>query len=243
VPETLLPSAILAKKARTPPPPRRQVQAPQQRSTPRAPRDSRTFLYVLAFAGLGVVLLGGILALVAFGGGDGSSAAISSKYCTEESFPGLQPEHRNTPNAKVDYNSFPPSSGPHYAQWAPWGWYEDPIRQTILVHNLEHGGVVIQYGRDVSEGDIRKLQSFFQDDPNGLVVAPYPRLGREFALTAWNAPPYDRTQTDVKDVDAGNGYVMTCTRFDGDAFEEFRDERRGKGGERYPVSDLVPGRQ
>ena len=49
-----------------------------------------------------------------------------------------------------------------------------------------------------------------------------------------------RTSTEV---DAGNGYVMTCTRFDEETFEEFRDQRRGKGGERYPVSDLVPGRQ
>jgi hypothetical protein len=243
-PEALLPSAILPKKARTPPPPRRHVQAPQQRSTPRAPRDRRTVLYVLAFAGLGVILLGGILALVAFGGGNGgSSAAIGSRYCTEESYPGLQPAHRNTPDAKVNYNSFPPSSGPHYAQWAPWGLYEDPIKQTILVHNLEHGGIVIQYGSGVSDSDVRKLQSFFQDDPNGLVVAPYPRLGKEFALTAWNAPPYDRTEEDVADVDAGNGYVMTCTRFDRGAFEEFRDERRGKGGERFPVDELVPGSQ
>jgi Protein of unknown function (DUF3105) len=242
--KALLPSATLAKKARTPPPPRRHVQAPQQRSTPRAPRDRRTVLYVLAFAGLGVILLGGVLALVAFGGGDGnSSTAIGSRFCTEQSFPGLQPAHRNTPDAKVDYNSFPPSSGPHYAQWAPWGWYDDPIKQTILVHNLEHGGVVIQYGPGVSDADVRKLQSFFQDDPNGLVIAPNSRLEKNFALTAWNAPPYERTETELENVDAGNGYVMTCTRFDQGAFEEFRDERRGKGGERFPVDELVPGSQ
>ena len=72
---------------------------------------------------------------------------------------------------------------------------------------------------------------------------PNSRLGKNFALTAWNAPSYDRTEEDVAEIDAGNGYVMTCTRFDGEAFAEFRDERRGKGGERYPVSDLVPGSQ
>lgn len=242
-PKALLPSMNLAKKARTPPPPRRQVQAPQKRLTPRAPRERRTVLYVLAIAGLGVVVLAGILALVAFSGGDGGSAAIGSRYCTERSFPGLQPAHRNTPEAKPDYNSDPPSSGPHYAQWAPWQWYDDPVRQTILVHNLEHGGVVIQYGSEVSESDVQELQSFYQDDPNGLVVAPLPRLGNKFALTAWNAPPYDRTEEDVAEVDAGNGYVMTCTRFDRGAFEEFRDERRGKGGERFPVDELVPGSQ
>ena len=32
-------------------------------------------------------------------------------------------------DAKVDYNSFPPSSGPHYQSPAPWGIYEDPVKQ------------------------------------------------------------------------------------------------------------------
>ena len=217
------------------------MQSPQQRSTPRGPRDSRTFLYVLAFAGLGVILLGGILALVAFGGGDGTPAAINSKDCTEESFPGLAPKHLSNPDANVRYNSFPPSSGPHYQQPAPWGIYEDPIKQTILVHNLEHGGVVLQYG-DVSEDTLRDIQAFYQDDPYGVVVSPLPRLGKKIALTAWNEPPYERNQAEPEDADPGNGYVLTCTQWDADAAAEFRDERRNKAGERYPsVQDMAPG--
>ena len=241
MPGALLPSATLAKKARTPPPPRRPVQAPQQRSTPRAPRDNRTFLYVLAFVGLGVILLGGVLALVAFSGGDGSSAAINSRYCTEESFPGLRPDHLGSPDEKVDYNSFPPSSGPHYQSPAPWGIYEDPIKQTILVHNLEHGGIVLQYGK-VGEQTVREIQSFYQNDPYGLVVAPYPRLGKAIALTAWNEPRYVRGQSEPEDADPGNGYVLTCTQWDADAAAKFRDERRNKAGERYgSVQDMAPG--
>ena len=217
------------------------MQAPQQRSTPRAPRDRRTVLYVLAFAGLGVILLSGILALVAFSGGDGSSAAIGSKYCTEESFPGLTADHLQSPDAKVDYNSFPPSSGPHYQQPAPWGIYEDPIKQTILVHNLEHGGIVIQYG-DVSEDTLKDIQAFYQDDPYGLVVSPYPRLGKKIALTAWNEPAYERNQAEPEDAEPGNGYVLTCTQWDADAAADFRDERRNKSGERYQsVQDMAPG--
>jgi Protein of unknown function (DUF3105) len=216
------------------------VQAPQQRSTPRGPRDSRTFLYVLAFAGLGVILLGGILALVAFSGGDGSSAAINSRDCTEESFPGLAPKHLSNPDENVRYNSFPPSSGPHYQQPAPWGIYEDPIKQTILVHNLEHGGIVVQYG-DVSEETLKDIQAFYQDDPYGVVVSPYKRLGKKIALTAWNEPRYEQ-EGKFEDVDPGNGYVLTCTQWDADAAAKFRDERRNKAGERYPsVQDMAPG--
>jgi len=216
------------------------VQAPQQRSTPRAPRDSRTFLYLLAFAGLGVILLGGVLALLAFGGNDGGSAAINSEFCQEESFPGLAPRHLSSPNANVTYNSFPPSSGPHYQQPAPWGIYEDPVKQTILVHNLEHGGIIVQYG-DVAEDTVKDIQSFYQGDPYGLVVAPYPKLGKKIALTAWNEPRY-RQEGEFKDVDPGNGYVMTCTQWDSDAAAKFRDEHRNKAGERYgSVNDMAPG--
>jgi hypothetical protein len=196
---------------------------------------------VLAFMGLGVILLGGVLALVAFGGDDSSSATISSRNCTEESFPGLDPKHLASPDANVTYNSFPPSSGPHFQSPAPWGIYDEPIKQTILVHNLEHGGIIVQYG-DVGEETVKDIQAFYQDDPYGVVVAPYPKLGKKIALTAWNEPAYERNQSEPGDVDAGNGFVLTCTQWDRDAAEQFRSKRRNKAGERYgSVQDMAPG--
>jgi hypothetical protein len=233
----------LAKKSRTPPPPRRPVQAPKQRSQPRTPAERRTLVYLLGIAGSGIVILAAVLAFVAFaGGGDGSNstAVTNSKSCVEESFPGLVPEHLENPDAKVDYNSFPPSSGPHYLQPAAWGLYPDPIKQTILVHNLEHGGIIVQYGK-VGRDTVREIESWYQDDPYGLVVAPYSRLGKKIAATAWNEPAY-RQEGDFKDVDPGKGYVLTCSKFDSDALSEFRDAHRNKAGERYPsVKDMAPG--
>jgi hypothetical protein len=233
----------LAKKVKTPPPPRRPVQAPKQRAAERTPAERRTLLYLLIFSAFGLVMVGAAVAFVALAGGGGSgSSAISSKYCVEQSYPGLSPEHLGSPDAKVKYNSFPPSSGPHYQQPAPWGLYPDPIKQPILVHNLEHGGIVIQYGSDVSEDDVKKLQSFYQDDPYGLVVAPLPKLGTKIALTAWNEPVYESgADSGFKDADPGNGYVLTCTRFDSKASGEFRDKRRNKAGERFAsVTDMAP---
>jgi hypothetical protein len=236
----------LAKKARTPPPPRRPVQAPKQRHAPRTDAEKRTFLYVLAFAGLGVIMLAGVLAVFAFGGSGSSSASgglIQTSSCTEEQFKGLAPAHLQSPDASVDYNSFPPSSGPHYAQPAPWGVYPDSIKQTILVHNLEHGGIVIQYGPGVSKDDVQKLQSLYQDDPNGLVLAPYAKLKNKIAATAWNEPAYDQNQdANFNKVDPGHGYVMTCSKFDKGALSKFRDKRRNRAGERYAsVKDMQPG--
>ena len=242
----MLPSPFLAKKARTPPPPRKPVQAPKQRTTPRTPVEKRTFLYVLAFAALGILLLGGVAAVVAFGGGGGSSASgslINTSSCTEQQFPGLKPQHINNPDANVDYNSFPPSSGPHYAQPAPWNLYSDPVKQTILVHNLEHGGIVIQYGKGVSQSDVDKIDSFYQGDPYGLVVAPYAKLGNKIAATAWNEPAYDQNQdANFNKVDPGHGFVLMCKSFDKGALTKFRDKHRNKAGERYQsVKDMAPG--
>jgi hypothetical protein len=237
----------LAKKARTPPPPRRPVQAPQQRHTPRTEAEKRTFLYVLAFAGLGIVMLAGVLAVIAFGGsgssGEASGALLTTGSCTEKQFKGLPPQHLQNPDTAVDYNSFPPSSGPHYASPAPWGVYPDSIKQTILVHNLEHGGIVIQYGPGVSKGDVDKLQSFYQDDPYGLILAPYAKLKSKIAATAWNEPAYDQNQdSNFNKVDPGHGYVLTCTKLDTGALAKFRDKRRNKAGERYAsVKDMTPG--
>jgi len=201
---------------------------------------------VLAFAALGILLLGGVLAVLAFGGGGGSSASgglISTSSCTEQKFPGLKAAHINNPDAKVEYNSFPPSSGPHYAQPAPWNLYPESVKQTILVHNLEHGGIVIQYGPKVSQDDVQKIQSFYQDDPYGLVVAPYKKLGDKIAATAWNEPAYAQNQdTNLEESDAGNGFVLTCTAFDSGALSDFRDNHRNKAGERYQsVKDMAPG--
>jgi len=182
-------------------------------------------MYVLAFAALGILLLVGVGAVFAFGGGGTSSASgalIQTGSCTEEQFKGLPPAHLQNPDAPVKYNSFPPSSGPHYAQPAPWGVYPDSIKQTILVHNLEHGGIVIQYGKDVPQATVAELRDEYQSDPNGLVLAPLPALGNKIAFTAWT-------------------HLAECRTFDQDAFETFRDAFRAKGPEARRVSDLAPG--
>jgi hypothetical protein len=192
----------------------------------------------------GLVILGAVIAYVALGSGGGKSGSslISSGDCVETSYPGLSPKHLTSPDKKVKYNSFPPSSGPHYQQPAPWNIYPDPVKQTILVHNLEHGGIVIQYG-NVGADAVSKLTSFYQGDPYGLVVAPYPKLGTKFALTTWNEPAYKSgTDSGFANTDPGKGYVLTCTKFDSAAFAKFRDKHRNKAGERYPsVKDMAPG--
>jgi len=64
------------------------------------------------------------------------------------------------------YNSFPSTSGPHYIQPAPWNFYDSPLDSEVrAVHNLEHGGIVIQWGGPVPTATVEQLRGFWQDSP------------------------------------------------------------------------------
>lgn len=53
--------------------------------------------------------------------------------------------------------SLPPVSGPHNGTWADWGFYDLPVPYKFLVHNLEHGGVIVHYGSELARADVKVL--------------------------------------------------------------------------------------
>ncbi len=48
----------------------------------------------------------------------------------------------------VQYNSNPPTSGSHYAEWTKGGLYNTPQEDGKLIHSLEHGYIIISYNCD-----------------------------------------------------------------------------------------------
>lgn len=219
----------MAKKSRTPAPPR-QVQAPQPRAaSPRSPGEGgrRRLLVIGSIAG--VVVIGLVVGLViALGGGGGG--ALAAGGCIHNTYPAQGRNHITSDQpfkAGFEYNSFPPTSGPHLPPPggpAIWNLYSDPIRQISLIHNLEHGGIVVQYGDKVSADTVAQLTAWWQNDPQGIVVAPLPALHDQVAVTAW-------TQ------------MLSCPGFSEEALDAFRDTYLGKGPERFPVEALKPGVQ
>ena len=225
------------KKSKVPTPPR-QVQAPRRRLEPRvsqaprapgAPRDPRQTKLLLGALGAGVVIAVAIaIVLVASAGGGGGSgklgaSALGAAGCVAQDFPAMGRQHVLQLKKSFKYNSFPPTSGPHYPQPAIWSVYDQPIEQYRLIHNLEHGGVVVQYGDKVSQVQASRIVAWYSADPDGIVVAPLPALGGRIALTAWT-------------------HLMTCSKGFGEkAFTSFRDAYRGHGPEGFPVSSLKPG--
>jgi uncharacterized protein DUF3105 len=237
----------VAKKARTPPPPRK-VQAPKQRQTGGgglSPERRRLILYGLAGgAAIAVVV---VLVVVLSGGGGGTSpatdnrvaAAMEAAGCTFTSKPVLPPKdgknfHADSPTlkSKVKWSTFPPSGGGHYPLWAVWGFYKDPVNPRMVVHNEEHGGVIIWWGPKVPASTVSKLESFYLDDPTGMFGTPIAGLGNKVALTAWTGDPNRYYRNGYY----GIGKLATCPGFDEKAFTTFRDAYKGHGPEGIPLS-------
>jgi Protein of unknown function (DUF3105) len=85
----------------------------------------------------------------------------------------------------IPYNSEPPTSGPHLPYIAPWGVHVRPLPKELQVHNLEDGGVVINYKPQCADQVQSGLRAIVDRYPDHVVLAPYPTLDRCIALTAW----------------------------------------------------------
>jgi hypothetical protein len=84
------------------------------------------------------------------------------------------------------YNSEPPTSGPHLAYIAPWGVHTEPIPKELQVHNLEDGGVAVQYNCPSGCAElVDKLKAIVAQYPTQVLLAPYPGMKHRIALTAW----------------------------------------------------------
>ena len=117
---------------------------------------------------------------------------------------------------KVKYNSNPPTSGSHYAVAAEWGIYNIAPVDERLVHNLEHGGIVISYNPEEIKGEeleqlraqVRKLSTI---NPR-VILTPRQKLESAIALTAW-------------------GYLQKLDKYDPTAVKTFYDAHIARGPE------------
>jgi Protein of unknown function (DUF3105) len=137
----------------------------------RIPRRQRTILTIVV-----LVLAAGVVGYFA--------------YRAQANLPGAQfPDQGNRHIASAEtphepYNSEPPTSGPHLPYIAPWGVHTRPIVQELQVHNLEDGGVLVQYNCECPEV-VEKLKAIVQRYDRFVILAPYPGMKPTIALTAW----------------------------------------------------------
>lgn len=105
---------------------------------------------------------------------------------------------------KFTYNSNPPTSGSHDAEWKRAGVYNEPQGDGYLVHSLEHGYVIISYncgqvggasGREILFASLddqacedlkRRLSDLANEKKlSKLIVVPSQKIQVRIALTAW----------------------------------------------------------
>jgi len=84
------------------------------------------------------------------------------------------------------YSSDPPTSGPHFAGTAAWGVHEQPIPKALQIHNLEDGGVLVQYNCFDCNDLIFRLKDIVRRYPDKVILAPYPGMKSRIGLTAWS---------------------------------------------------------
>ena len=92
--------------------------------------------------------------------------------------------------AVPDYNSDPPTSGPHTPDLAGWGTYlpgEAPHDQRVL-HNMEDGGVVLWYVPGEDEAETNERIGVLEQASRSyrrVVIVPREDMPTPYALTAW----------------------------------------------------------
>ncbi len=70
------------------------------------------------------------------------------------------------PGTKVDYNSNPPTSGPHFEGWEKAGIYDQLLIDGKLVHSLEHGYIIISYNCDYAQNSFLPESVVFAHEEN-----------------------------------------------------------------------------
>jgi hypothetical protein len=139
----------------------------------------------LIWGGIGAVVLA-IIGLIIWQGvrpaaGESIQIMVSDPHIPVDSDPG-------------QYNSNPPTSGPHYAEEARAGFFDNNNYQFpagYLVHNLEHGYVIFWYNCDLLDetgcSNLKEQIKTIMDDLGGtkLIAYPWPSLDAPLVMTSW----------------------------------------------------------
>ncbi len=167
----------------------------------------------------GVLVVGVIiLALVLlFAGGPNPSAGTQQPNDGNAHVPvGTTCRSPEAPCGPDPYSSLPGTSGPHWdpSGLAQWGAYSTPQNESQLIHNLEHGGVIIWYDPDQVDTDgVSELTSFVNSQVSAgisgrfkFILSPWAgdeELPAPVVVTAWR----QLLELDEVDTDAINDFA------------------------------------
>ena len=135
--------------------------------------------------------------------------------------------HTTDLSQRVKYNTNPPTTGRHYEIPAQDGIYGQAPQDEQLVHNMEHGRVIIWVKPSLPAEQRADIRALVEDDSYQMVLVPRKNMPYAVAATAWDADPSP----------GGTGELLLCNEVNDktfDALQAFRDEHRSQGPEPIP---------
>ena len=120
--------------------------------------------------------------------------------------------HLNPGDPTPEYNSNPPTSGLHLPSTAPGGAADETIDSKLLVHNLEHGYIVIHY-KGISDKDTGAIQDLVDSYADGVISQPNTEITSPVAMVGW-------------------GSLQTCKKVSISVIKSFIKEHCNKGPEK-----------
>ena len=172
----------------------------------RRKRERRSRVYVLAGA-LVVVFVVAAAFLLLRDTGPGLGLAVRELPANHN------PPYRYDTSLTIEGVSaeIPPTSGRHNPNQSPYGFLGRPLVAEAVVHNMEHGAVVIWYqpGDPDLAGEVNRLVRSLGE--TCLVAGSFSQMSFKVAATVW-------------------GRVLPLEQFDQESLAEFTRTYRGKRG-------------
>lgn len=145
--------------------------------------QSRSLMGKLVWVAVVVVILGGAVLLAI--DLTAPEAPPPPELEAVETFDDMGTQHLAPGEGTPEYNSNPPTSGPHADTPAACGVYRQPVPDVSSLHSMEHGAIVVQYDPELSQDQITELEGIGRDVGGEIIVAPRPDNPAAVALTAW----------------------------------------------------------
>lgn len=180
-----------------------------------------------------VFVVGGVLLVSKMGAGTQKEDAtkpekVSKEVAGTEVFSIVSREHIESGTPGSNYNSDPPTSGPHWPNDANKGIYDKELPDKQLIHNLEHGFIWISYQpgnadlqsstssagiKGATQEEVNQLKSIVEKDGWKIVMEPRAKDQAKIVLAAW-------------------GRVLKLDGFDQKRVKDFISSYRNRGPEK-----------
>ena len=166
---------------------RKSVQREERRTRHQTHQRRRRWLYLGASGVIGVLITVSLFLPSLPGGGTGGTGATSYKNGVGDP-QAVMPTASHLDGQTIEYSTTPPTSGDHWAAPAQCGFYEEEMRDETIVHNMEHGHIIMSYNlTDPSDlSRLKDVHNGLEVSDSWLVTRPYSEIPEgDIAMTAW----------------------------------------------------------